>query len=94
MPLQDYLPAELEPRHLTKEEIENPYQVIAELFSYDHLPEIRKTMFEWLKLTVSGGFHKECRSARYDLVDFYEHLLKLVEAAHLIHKERKAQSND
>lgn len=59
MSIQDYPTAELESRKLSKEEIANPYEVIDELFSYGHLPQLREALWEWLKLTVSGSYHHE-----------------------------------
>jgi hypothetical protein len=64
-------PHELAPRQLSPEETENPWLVIHDLFSYDHLPGIRDMLWQWLKATVTGSYHK--------------HLEKLVEAVHLLH---------
>jgi hypothetical protein len=85
MPLQDYPSAELEPRCLSKEEIENPYTVLTDFFSYGHIPEIRNQLWELLKLTVSSSYHKQSRREKADLVYFYDRLSKLIEAIYLIH---------
>lgn len=78
---------------LTQTEIADPQQVIDELFDFAHLPDIRELMWEWLKATVTGTYHKELSSSeRSAILSLYEHLTRLVEAAHVIHtteRERK-----
>ena len=86
--IQEYSPAELEPRKLSKEEMANPYEVIDELFSYGHLPQLREALWEWLKLTVSGSYHHESRRDRANLLHLYEKLERLIEAAHIIYQSR------
>jgi hypothetical protein len=88
MSIHEYPPAELEPRKLSKEEIEDPYQVIYELFDYAHLPQIRESIWEWLKATTSGNYHKLSVSERGNLLYLYEKIEKLIEAAHIIHNKR------
>ncbi|HEX7903422.1 MAG TPA: hypothetical protein VF487_06060 [Chitinophagaceae bacterium] len=87
MPLQDYSPVEFHPRKLTKEEIEDPYQVIHDFFSYAHLPEIREMLWEFLKTQVSGTFHQKNTRERSNLLYFYERVESMIEAVHLIHKQ-------
>ena len=89
MPLSDYNPCELAPRKLTDEEIENPYVVIHDLFSYAHLPQIREHLWELLKITVSGNYHKKTRIGRGNVLFFYEKLETLIEAVHIIHQRTK-----
>lgn len=89
MPIADYPDHELKPRKLTEEEIKNPYQVIDEFFSFGHIPQIRDLLWEFLKTTVTGNYPKKLsRRERCDLIHFYEKIEKLIEAAHLIHKEK------
>jgi len=38
MSINDYPQSELEPRKLSKDEIENPYEVIDNFFDFAHLP--------------------------------------------------------
>jgi hypothetical protein len=91
MPLQDYPSRELEPRKLSREEVEDPLLVISDFFTYAHLPEIREQLWEMLKTTVTGGYcHVLNRRERADLVHFYEKLEKLIEAAHLLHRNTAA----
>ena len=75
-----------QPRILTEEEIANPMKVVHEVFDYAHLPDLRNTLWDWLKTTVSGNFNK--RSLHYkdreSLLAFYEKIEKLLEAAHLL----------
>lgn len=79
------------PLPLTQTEIADPQLVIDDLFDFAHLPDIRELMWEWLKVTVTGTYHKELSSSeRSAILSLYEHLTRLVEAAHVIHTtERK-----
>lgn len=88
MPLNDYSLAELTPRTLTKEELENPYRVIADLFSYGHLPQLREQFRQWHEFTVCGNFHKKSVGVRCDWMRFNNEIQKLVEAAWVINEER------
>lgn len=73
--------------HLSKEEMANPYLVIDELFDFAHLPDVQELLWEWLKVTVTGNFHKTLSSSeRASIITLYEKLEKLVEAAHVMHK--------
>jgi hypothetical protein len=85
MPLQDYSPAELEPRNLTSDEITDPYSFIHELFSYAHLPQLREELWQWFKLTVTGSYHKEPQKDRGDFLQLYEKFEKLIEVVHILH---------
>ncbi|MDB5232583.1 MAG: hypothetical protein JWN76_3388 [Chitinophagaceae bacterium] len=77
------------PQKLTDKEAANPHQVIADFFDFAHLPEVREILWDWLKITVTGGFGKDMRiGERRDLLYFYELLQKLVEAAHVIHRSK------
>jgi hypothetical protein len=90
MPLQDYPSWELKPRVLNQAERENPQQVIHDFFSYCHLPEIRKKLWELLKTTVTGDYCRALtRRERSSMLYFYEQLEKLVEAAHVLHRKLK-----
>lgn len=74
------------PSPLTQTEIADPQLVIDDLFDFAHLPDIRELMWEWLKVTVAGTYHKELSSSeRSAILSLYEQLTRLVEAAHLIH---------
>lgn len=81
------------PSSLTQTEIADPQLVIDELFDFAHLPDIRELMWEWLKVTVAGTYHKELNSSeRSAILSLYEHLTRLVEAAHVMHTtEREPQ---
>jgi hypothetical protein len=86
MPLQDYQLYELKPRKLSKEETENPMQVVHDFFSYGHIPEIREQLWELLFATVTGNFCKMLsRQERSNMVYFYTRLEKVIEAVHIIH---------
>lgn len=88
----DYPEWELKPRRLNYEEMENPLLAIHDFFSYGHLPEIRQHLWEMLKAMVTGNYcNLLTRRERSNLIYFYEQLEKLVEAAHVIHKNNPAE---
>ena len=88
MPIQDYRPAQLEPQKLSKEEIADPHKVIHNFFDYSHFPEIKEQLWDLLKTTVTGSYSKSLtRSEQVDMLYFFEHLEKLVEATHIIHRQ-------
>jgi hypothetical protein len=89
MSINDYTQIELQPRKLSKEEIENPDEVIHEFFTFAHLPDIRQALWEWLKLTVSGNFHRQSCADKSNLIYLYEQVEKLMEAVHIIHQMKK-----
>lgn len=85
MPLSDYPYWELKPRKLTKEEMENPMQVLHDFYSYSHLPAIREQLWELLRATVTGNYCSSLtRRERCDLLFFYEKLEKVIEATHVL----------
>jgi hypothetical protein len=88
MAIQDYPSTELEPRNLSKEEMEDPYKVIHSLFDYGHLPQIRFMLWDLLKITITGTYHQQKPGERASLLHFYEKLEKLVEAVHILHRQR------
>jgi hypothetical protein len=89
MSIHNYSPAELEPRNLSKEERVDPFQVIHGLFDYAHLPQIRESLWGWLKLTVSGTYHRESLTDKSNVIYLYERIAQLVEAAHILHRQGK-----
>jgi hypothetical protein len=94
MAFNDYPKSELKPRKLSKEDMQNPYRVINDLFDYAHLPQIREHLWELLKLTISSSYHKQSRRDRANVLTFYEKLEQLVEAAHIIHRRRKKRPSE
>lgn len=79
-----------QPQKLSATEIANPYLVVYELFDYAHVPEIKEILLNWLKATVTGNYNQHLtRRERAELVFFFEKMERLVEAAHLIHVEKK-----
>ena len=78
------------PQNLTPAEIDNPHQVIYELFDFAHLPRIRELLWEFFKTAVTGNYsHDLHRRERELLVTMYEKIEKLVEAAHIINEKQK-----
>ncbi len=80
---------------LTKEESDNPQQVLAELFDFAHLPELKQLLWDWLKTTVTGSYNKTLNNReRSNILLLYEYLDKLLEANHLLHSELKKQEEN
>jgi HEPN domain-containing protein len=78
------------PQNLTQVEIDNPHQVIYELFDFAHLPRIRELLWEFFKTAVTGNYsHDLHRRERELLVTVYEKIEKLIEAAHIINEKQK-----
>lgn len=78
---------------LSKEELEDPYLVIDELFDFAHLPEIRELLWEWLKTTVIGSFPKKLTaSERSAILGLYEKLEKLIEAVQVLQNNKKMKN--
>lgn len=86
MRVKDFNKWDLQPRLLTEEEIADPMKVVNEMFDYAHLPDLRNTLWEWLKTTISGNFNKSSLHFRdrESLIAFYEKMEKLLEAVHLL----------
>jgi len=93
MTLKDYSPSDFEPHKLEKEEIKNPYLVFYKLFDFAHLPQIRTILWNWLRITVAGGYNKDiCHfRERHRILYFYEFLEKVIEASHILYQERKEE---
>jgi hypothetical protein len=85
---QEYPPAQSVSGKLTKEEMENPYLVIEELFTYADVADVKEWLWDWLKMTVSGSFHKESRRDRGNVMDCYERMERLVEAVGVLYKQK------
>lgn len=87
----DFPAWEYRSQQLTPEEVQQPARVLHELFDYAHLPELRAVLWEWLKCTVTGGFVENMDlQQRNSILFLYEHMQKLIEAAHLIHLQQQA----
>lgn len=77
---------------LSGEEVNDPYLVLDGLFDYAHLPQVRGFLWDWLRLTVTGGYNrKEGLHSRTSVLIIYEWMEKLVEAAHLLHLRHKVE---
>ncbi len=87
MPLQKQVPVFYS---LSPEEVSNPKLVLAELFDFADMDDARQLLWQWLKVTVTGTFHKELSSSeKAAIIDFYEKLEKLIEAAYLMQTKRQ-----
>ena len=79
--------------NLSKHEVENPALVFYELFDYASLPHLKEHLWQWLKLTVTGGYTKKYFDyrERESILVLYEHLEKLLEASFIIYSNRKEE---
>lgn len=88
MPLSDYPAWELEPRKLSPEEIADPTLVIQSFFDYGHLPQVRADLWNLFKTLVAGTYPELKKGEKGDCILLYEKLERLIEAAHIIHREK------
>jgi hypothetical protein len=92
MPVRNTPNRTITTRRLSEEEIKDPYLVINSFFDYASLDTAREYLWEWFKTTVSGTYNTKLltRHRRYDTIYLYEHIEKLIEAAHLINLRQSA----
>jgi len=71
---------------LDEEEISDPCLVLARFFDYSDIHSVRKYLWDWFKITVTGTYNTNALDElqRSDMINFFEHIEKLIEAAHLI----------
>lgn len=80
------------PCRLSGEEVQDPYLVLNQLFDFAHLPQVRAFLWDWLRLTVTGGYHRKAGfRSRSSVLIMYEFMEKLVEAAHILHQRQRAE---
>jgi hypothetical protein len=74
-----------QPLNLTVAEITDPYQVLKEFFNGYHLTDIRFCLREWL-----GTALRTDEVMEMDYLNLHDNLVKLAEAAWLLHQKNKA----
>lgn len=80
---------------LNKGQADNPQQVLADLFDFAHLPELKQMLWDWLKTTVTGSYNKTLNNReRATIVLLYEYLDKLLEANYQLQCELKKQEEN
>lgn len=82
------------PVTLNEEEMENPRQVITELFSFDDLPGLKEILWMWYTSTITGTYldkNHYTKSDRVYIHALYEHLEKM-EAVAVAHKRHSGIS--
>jgi hypothetical protein len=94
MSTKSYYRVEYATHKLSEEEIEDPYLVLHEFFTFVHLPDVRHALWEWLKLTVSGNYHRQSCADKSNLIYLYEQVDKLMEAVHIIHQRKKERPSE
>ncbi len=79
--------------NLSPHQTENPALVFYELFDYSSLPMLKEHLWQWLKLTVTGGYNKKYFDYRQreSILVLYEHLEKLLEASYIIYSDKKEE---
>lgn len=90
MALVNHKQPESLPQKLDKEEIKDPFLVVHRFFDYANINQQRQYLWEWHKTMIAGTFNSELLDARqrYNMIYFYEHLEKLIEAANLINTQQ------
>lgn len=84
-----YLDSQKYPMHLNPQEIDDPYQVFADLFDFAKLPDLREILWSWLKATINKSFDSYPEFERSLILSLYEKLLKVIEAGYIIDNESK-----
>jgi hypothetical protein len=70
---------------LCEEEIKDPHLVFEELFDFADMDDARQLLWQWLKVTVAGTYHKELGSSeKAAIIVLYEKMAKLIEAAYVL----------
>ena len=78
---------------LSKKEIADPYLVIDELFDFADLADARELLWDWLKTTVTGNYHKTLSATeRSTILTLYEKMEKLLEAAYVLQECRVSKT--
>ena len=77
----------------------DPYLVLTRFFDYADIHSVRKYLWDWFKITVTGTYNTNALDElqRSDMINFFEHMEKLIEAAHLINlknPKRKAKKKN
>src|SRR5258708_6990459 len=79
---------------LSKEEINDPYLVIHDLFDFGHFPDIRQMLWDFFKATITGSYSKKLgKEERFEIVVLYEYIEKLIEAVHIINEKKKSNKS-
>jgi len=89
MPLKDYPDYVFMPRELNGEEIKDPTILIDRFFDYMHLPQHRTANKEIRTTLVTGSFCHLSTQEKADMLHSLEWWEKVVEAIHIIHKQKK-----
>jgi hypothetical protein len=91
MPARKKQPVKPVMHSLSDKEIRNPHLVIDELFDFAEIEDLRTLLWKWFSATVTGSFPKQLtRTERTVIVDMYEQMRKLTEAAYLLQVHKKA----
>lgn len=73
------------PLYLENLEISSPIIVLHSFFSVHGLLTTRELLWKWFRHTATGSFPTAITvEEKKELADFYEHVQKLIEAAHII----------
>lgn len=73
------------PLHLQEVEVSQPILALHSFFSEHGLLTTRELLWKWFRHTATGSFPATATiEEKKELVDFYEHVRKLIEASHII----------
>jgi hypothetical protein len=82
--LQELPPWHQQPLYLTVAEMEDPHAALAEFFTGYHLTDIRFCLREWLSTSL-----RRDEVPQQDYLALHDHLVKLAEAAWLLHQQQR-----
>ena len=74
------------PLRLTVDEMSNPMKVLEDFCWEYPLPEVRPLLWEWLSAALNNS---EANAG--SILNLFESLIKLIEAAHVINSDRNNQ---
>lgn len=87
------LPWENAPTSLSAEDIENPYPTIEDFFHFNTLPELKKSLHEWLIAGIEDQ-HKWKYKKLIKLIHGFSDLKTLMDALWVIHQKGTSFDND
>lgn len=77
------------PFHLDADEKEYPHGVIRDFFDFQNLPQCRDALYWWYIVAIDFTNADDSRGSNY-VYNLHKYLIRVIEAAHLIHIRSKS----
>ena len=75
---------------LSVREQASPILAMEDFFDFADMEDARQLLWQWLKTTVTGTYHKELNaSERTAILTLYEKTAKLIEASFLLQQQKR-----